>query len=268
MKLTVLGTFISGAVSAGSNLGNSSQLVLMLDAITTGLAPHLYFWRWENGLVTVVRAVVVAAAVAVGLRASFRRLQSGDAAHRSIGIGMAYVVVLTTWYLTQSRTGYFYARYLTPAAIVGLPVAAVVCAAWRARHGSRLGARVLVSGATALALVAAWAGPLAVQSGAGSAMFRDQCVLVRAHVLDGDAVAALQSGTLGYFVDGVVNLDGRVNPHVGPGVDLFAYIDRLGVDWICDDQQFFEEGQRLGPLPAPWRLVDRSRRFEIWHRDR
>ena len=48
--------------------------------------------------------------------------------------------------------------------------------------------------------------------GASSPMYAVQLPLVREGVPDGEVVAAGQSGTLGYFRDNVLNLDGKVNP--------------------------------------------------------
>ena len=48
--------------------------------------------------------------------------------------------------------------------------------------------------------------------GIGNPCYRDQLELVETHVPENAWVAAGQSGTLGYFRNHVINLDGKVNP--------------------------------------------------------
>jgi hypothetical protein len=257
---------ISGSVNRGSHLGNPAEMMQMLDAVTTGLTPYLYAWRMENTLLSVIRVVPAAACIALVVRAP--ALDAGgdarDEGARVLRTALLYAGVLCAWYLTQSRTSYFYARYLMPAALVGVAVAAGAIGAWCAR-GSR-GIRVAAATLAVLAAAAAWVAPLATGRGEGSAMFRDQLALVREHVPPDARVGALQAGTLGYFRDGVVNLDGRVNPDVRPGASRLAYVYEVGIEWICDDRRYVSDGAGLGQLGPPWRLVDTARRFELWTR--
>ncbi|NJN67317.1 MAG: hypothetical protein HC884_11700 [Chloroflexaceae bacterium] len=44
--------------------------------------------------------------------------------------------------------------------------------------------------------------------------YREQIPLIERYVPDGDDIAAFESGTLGYFHDRTINLDGKVNPEV------------------------------------------------------
>ena len=82
----------------------------------------------------------------------------------------------------------------------------------------------------------------------------------------GELVAAGQSGTLGYFVDNVLNLDGKVNlealPHQN---DMRDYLRKNDVRWLCDWPAYLE--RYLGDsLQSEWRLVATRGKFELWQR--
>jgi len=68
-----------------------------------------------------------------------------------------------------------------------------------------------------------------------SIFYSEQLALVRQYVADEAAVGAFQSGTLGYFRDRIVNLDGKVNYEaLLQKDDLRGYLRRHGIVWFCD----------------------------------
>jgi hypothetical protein len=62
--------------------------------------------------------------------------------------------------------------------------------------------------------------------------------LIRRNVPHGQAAGALQSGTLGYFRDHIVNLDGKVNRDIvrypGQPATIPDYLREQGIMWYCD----------------------------------
>lgn len=99
-------------------------------------------------------------------------------------------------------------------------------------------------------------------------------------------VAAFQSGTLGYFRDNVLNLDGKVNPKVhAHRKNLLGYIEESGIEWLCDWQwgveaflsntptghEYWQWGVRVSPgdisAGQSWRLVATKGKFALYHRE-
>jgi len=101
----------------------------------------------------------------------------------------------------------------------------------------------------------------------GNIMYTDQLPLVEKHVPAAECVAALQSGTLGYFRDCVVNLDGKVNPaalaHRG---DIWPYLDERGVRWLCDWPPLFREYFGTRPDQQGWEAVETRNKFVLYRR--
>jgi hypothetical protein len=99
-------------------------------------------------------------------------------------------------------------------------------------------------------------------------VFHDQVALVREHVPPGERVAAGQTGTLGFFRDRVVNLDGKVNrAALAWQARMWDYLAQEHVVWFCDWQDYAE--RYLGPDPAAhgWRLIATRADFRLYHHD-
>jgi len=64
---------------------------------------------------------------------------------------------------------------------------------------------------------------------------REQVRLVERCASPGETVAAGQSGTLGYFRSGVVNLDGKVNARALEfQTRMWEYLPEVHARWLCD----------------------------------
>src|SRR5262249_12045680 len=146
--------------------------------------------------------------------------------------GLAYAA-LVAYYMFSFIAYWFYYRYFAPLALIAFVVAPILLArAWLAPAHRR-------------PLVAALAGLLMVQLAVlvgfaltgrglgGNTVYHDQVALVRAHVPNGEAVAAGQSGTLGFFRDHVVNTDGKVNRAALAYQDhMWDYLREQNVRWF------------------------------------
>ena len=98
-------------------------------------------------------------------------------------------------------------------------------------------------------------------------MYREQLQLVREWAPPEDTVAAAQSGTLGYFREGVLNLDGKVNADaLRYQGRMWSYLCAARVDWLCDEPVYL--AQRLGgdPLEHGWTQVARRGLFTLYRR--
>jgi hypothetical protein len=98
-------------------------------------------------------------------------------------------------------------------------------------------------------------------------LFMDQLHLVETQVPPQDAVAAGQSGTLGYFRDGVVNLDGKVNAEALRYQDrMTQYLDLKNVRWFCDMPGYVERYLGTRPEEHGWALVAQAGLFRLYRR--
>ena len=102
-----------------------------------------------------------------------------------------------------------------------------------------------------------------------SVWFTNQFKMVEKHVPPKDYVASFQTGTLGYFRDRVVNLDGKVNHEVLS----FKHDTKKVLDYLCDHKvRWFCDWSHavLGEKPDEhgWRLFSRNGRFELYQFDK
>lgn len=244
-------------------------------ALTQVLMPwvptlHLIQLDWRFVWLTPLAAVVLVLA-GVGVGASARRRLArrdddrGRRAARFTGLLVAAMAVLVTAYVVFFGSTHFYPRYFAP---LLLPVVALGAVTVR-RLGERTPALMVgVAVALAASIVASAAAMHTGRIFRGNEFLHDQLPLARQRVPEGELVAAGQTGTLGYFRDAVLNLDGKVNPEALAFQDRMPeYLDRKEVRWFVDWTSWIE--RYLGPRPAErgWSEVARGGRFLLLHRD-
>jgi len=193
----------------------------------------------------------------------YRRLPP---ATRNFAVALALAMLLLgIWYWLSSLAYWFYSRYLAPAS---LPVAlglGIALADLLARRPCLLAAAepVLVLPVVFLAALA-WSG-LGVY---GNMMFWEQVQLVRALVPEGDTVAAGQSGTLNFFRDHVVNMDGKVNPEVFTYKGhLWDYLAKQKIRWFVDWPVYVQRILGDDPGSHGWKLAASRGNFKLYRYD-
>ena len=94
--------------------------------------------------------------------------------------------------------------------------------------------------------------------------YTDQYALIQANVPPDQMVSAGQSGTLGYFRDHVLNLDGKVNQEaLNYRGRIWAYLDAEKINWYCDWSTIWIEPN---PETRGWKLVGRKGYFMLYQR--
>jgi len=163
--------------------------------------------------------------------------------------------LLAVWYGASSWAVHFYPRYL---ALLILP-AIFLWAQLTLAIGGR--APRLAVGLVSVAALLGLAYTMTFHSRAafsGSDMWRDQVPLVERTVPHGEVVAAGQSGTLGYFREPVLNLDGKVNAEAYERRGEIAdYLVSKDVRWVCDWPSYLH--RYLGDDPTGLGWVERAR---------
>ena len=154
-------------------------------------------------------------AIAAGLAALLvtivivvRVARSGTPTARAVAVlGAIYGACLLLFYGLHFGAGYFFSRYVFPLSpLFALLAAGALAAAW-----PRAGRRLLPFAAVLLCALAL-ALDLRLYSKGSSHMHFQVVEWVQEHVPEDAWVAAPQSGTLGFFHDRTINLDGKVNP--------------------------------------------------------
>ena len=155
-----------------------------------------------------------------------------------------FLLGLCCYYVVGSHAVWHYPRYLSPAAIPAV-VALAVWLAGRPRPG-QLAAVALIPALLGVSLVNLY-GPKAWNH---NVFWRAEVPLVRSRVPSTDRVASWQSGTLGYFREGVLNLDGKVNAEaLQRRGDMDAYLREQGIDWLVDWPSNVKAGLNLQGEP-------------------
>ena len=182
----------------------------------------------------------------------------------ALALGSA-VILLGFWYWLSSIAYWFYSRYLAPASLpvaVGLGIALADLVQRRPRLLAAA-EPVLVLPVVFLAALA-WEG-LGVY---GNMMFWEQVQLVRALVPESDVVAAGQSGTLNFFRDHVVNMDGKVNPEVfAYKGHLWDYLAKRKIHWFVDWPVYVERILGSDPGAHGWKLAASRGNFKLYRYD-
>ncbi len=231
--------------------------------------PTLHISRVSTYGATLVRVGFILGAVLLAARAGARwptNLTVSRAGRRALGFAAltaTWGVTLVAWYMLSSGASHFYERYWAPLMLVSVAAwAVVVCVAL----GRRTAAIVI-----ALLCVAQVAAVVAMHTGSvfrGNEFYRDQLALVRDHAPADSVVAAAQTGTLGYFRDKVINLDGKVNPdalRIRQG-NAAAYLSEEQVRWFVDWPNNVTMFLGRTPQAHGWEPVAERGRFKLYRR--
>ncbi|MBI3453471.1 MAG: hypothetical protein HY057_11725 [Rhodospirillales bacterium] len=178
---------------------------------------------------------------------------------------IAAMAILVVYYTLFFFATWFYIRYFMPLtllAFVAVPV-------WWARMIAAGRGPAFLHLGVAGALTVYGAGLAVLAQGDrgifGKAAHHDQVALVQRYVPPGDPVAAGQSGTLGFFRDRVVNVDGKVNPAaLAWRGNMTAYLESRGIGWFVDTDWYV--ALNLGPDPASrgWRPAGENGDFRLY----
>ena len=227
------------------------RLDRIFDAVVSAGFPWIPLSTLLPGSGAVIRAVLIVGLIClfVVLRKATSRSQT---TRRTEDFGVALVAgvfALAIYYGTTSYAYWFYGRYLSPLVLISSVVLAS-CLIWLPRTLTILAGFYF----TAIALAASaghWVNWLYQEN----TMYTEQVALVEGTVPTNDAVAAGQTGTLGFFRKGVVNLDGKVNAEI---LDFDGspseYLDSKGVIWLCDWPRLIDE--YLGADHPGWDEID------------
>jgi hypothetical protein len=251
-NLTYFGSLLpsSGAAQFDWNWRPGRALALAFYAAAHGLPlPIRPFWTLRYELVAV-------AVLAVSLGVTLRRYPPrtwAAAVGASRGLQFAVILMLHVGCVVVaygfSFAWWMFDRYTAPMVVVAVPLVSLVSSDLL-RSGK---ATAVIGGAASLLCLIGWSIAVAAPD---ARPYQHQVALVDRHVPPDERIAAFQSGTLGYFRDGVVNLDGKVNAEaLGARRHLTEYLRVNDVRWVVDWPRHVQT--RLDN-PQAWSLVATS----------
>ena len=181
-------------------------------------------------------------------------------------------VALIFYYVLSFAAYWFYYRYFAPLALLAFVTVPILAA--RALFMPGRTAPIMALALLAVVQAAVLAASMLEGRGlGGETVYHAQVALTREHVPETDAVAAGQSGTLGFFRNRVVNLDGKVNSAALAWQDRMPeYLRQQGVRWFVDWPYYvnryldipLDDAGKPAAEANGWRLVDRRRDFYLY----
>lgn len=247
-------------------LGPAHAIQITLPGVVrTGvlIAFGVVLWRWLSS---------GAARIELAAAAPWQQRRTARTLEFALCLAIALAALIAYYALSFIAYWFFY-RYFAPAALFAFVAAPIL---W-ARLGTTPRANAI--GLALAVLLTLQTGGLALwarngEGLGGNTVYHDQVALVREHVPPGDEVAAGQSGTLGFFRDRVVNVDGKVNrAALAYQAHMWDYLRERGVKWFVDWPHYVNkylsvplEGVDEKPIAAAngWRLVAERNYFYLY----
>ncbi len=218
--------------------------------------------------------IVARAVLALGVLVAAARIVAGLRASRTRAFGAVlalFVALLVAYYAWTSFAVHHYWRYFSTTMLAFTVATGLVVGSLAARwRPAAIVLLVLTILPVPLAVGYAHTDELTQHryKGRRNSYYSQQVALVERNVPGGDRVASRNSGTFGFFRDGVVNLDGKVNPKALEHEDeLWRYLDERDVRWLCDWPDHVTRALGEDPAARGWELVDREGGFYLYRKE-
>jgi hypothetical protein len=250
----VSGTLLPSSGQAQAAIPTAAMIPARAAVMGAALVQQLSPWSYTGarpGLTAVTTvAWLLAAVVAVSRRHGALHVVAPGCARVVVawGAGLAALVPLYTAFFWASH---FYARYTAPLCVLTYPLTGLVLARLTAGHDTvRIGRWVY---AAMLACFAVWALASLHTGNIGNTHVLSAGFI--GHHFSARRVGAFQSGVIGYFHDGTVNLDGKVNGaalRASKAGRLGEYVDDVRIDVLIDWPEVLRSNLDGAYLRAKW----------------
>ncbi len=243
------------------------RLWLSLQALGWSMIPWLYL-PYEAGqrygwIVGILGLVVMITGVSFLIRSGNK---TGARPRMRAALLSVFVhgAMLALWYALTSAAVSSYGRYAAVVSPAALTLTGIWAGPWLAntrRCAALAGAGFLA----ALAVTVIYVTGRGIQGN----WHYNTVLLVEEFVRPEERVGAGQSGTLGFFRSGVVNLDGKVNVEAYRNSSRISdYLDREGLAWLVDWPYYIERFLGRDPATRGWVKVGERAGFHLYHRVR
>lgn len=252
------------------------RLMAAFEAVFENTMPLLFAGRYEDNtsLFLLLRVGMTVALVYLLWRAR-AELFAVPASHpqselrrRTLIFGLLLLVaflVLVGYYGALMVSTWFYTRYLTLGSLLAVATISLVVY----HYWSRLKV-VFVAVGTVLFIYTTAFVLLGHMGRSLTESYWDQVAVTFDNVPPDEAVAAVQTGTLGYFRDHVINLDGKVNTDVAPYIHdetVWLYLENEGIRWVVDGEYLIPLIFDASPEAHGWSLVEQRGNYLLYHHD-
>lgn len=259
-NVTIFGSFLPSSATAQAGPFTTSRLYPMFENILQVGAPYLQI-RWIQGYIqTSLQLIVVIVLVVVFYRLFVRQGRDDDSLYFAYTLFFSSML-LGGYYLFYSGAVHFYGRYLSPIMLLSIPMTAICLTLVRRYANMAYIASIVPLFGIAIASIIGWQAQVGVSR---SPFYTNQLQLIAYYVPTDELVGAGQSGTIGYFRDKVINLDGKVNASaLLYKTNMWKYLEQQNIVWYCDWDSTF-----LGadPMANGWKTVATKGPFTLYHR--
>jgi len=262
---------VSGHAEAyGATLGSNLDLVssMICEYVSIfGQIPN----TMQGTLAVELICFTVLAALAIPLR---RHFQHADSAQRSAMFVLAvFGLCLVGFYGLYFGAPHFVSRYFFPLSPV-LAILSVqgVFAIWQRLRERRTNLAQPFAMAASVLAVAVLVGLNVRQYSRSIHHMHFQCVeWIEQNVAAETWIGAPQTGTIGFFHDRTINLDGKVNPEAYEHVvtqTIPRYVVDKGIDYLVDWFGLADHWRTLPPLDTDFEVIvnDRERNLSVMRR--
>jgi hypothetical protein len=173
-------------------------------------------------------------------------------------------LILAAWYTFSSWAAFFYNRYFSPLFLVSALFTAFLMQYLLRRFPRGIALFFICAALFMLTKITLFYAGHPRFSG-NSDLFQ-KLELVMEKVPSQEYVATVSSGTLGYFRDHTVNLDGKVNISALKSQNhMPEYLRKNKITWFCDIMVFVQKCLGNDPERYGWRLVEKRGTFLLYH---
>ncbi len=240
---------------------NPMRWLLMFEAIINVANPYFPFVGIEKPWSIAAKAILTVP-IALGC---FRIFLNKDHQWRIPLCLLISMFLLSGWYLYTSFAAYFYFRYLAPFCVLSLVVAAQYLERFLERWKTSTYFGFPLSYHVTLRLLLIPLVLMQVRYYRGrfsNPRYLRLLPLIEEYVPRDAELAALESGTLGYLRDKVINIDGKVNPEIAKNRHrLFDYLRERNIEWYCA-----KSIRGWHPKGDEWKLVVKRQEYHLFRR--
>ena len=245
---SVTGSILSSSVQIQTGLIGSNELGLRIDDFFTSVIHYLTPFLYTGIKIKVVFYIVGAAYIGVLAylyKSYYKDIFISEKIKRFLWYAIPFGLLLIV-YLFYSSAPYFYIRYFSVISVIALPLFVLIISEFIQRL--RMKKAITPAIYSFVLIVFFIQATLYFHVGKSSMSYAYRPGFIQRNFKGGIKIAAFQTGTIGYFLPDIYNLDGKVDYNVikySRNRELGRYVDSLGIEVLIAWEQYlpnFKEG--------------------------
>lgn len=208
-----------------------------LIALSQNLMPLVYLGTvtlegWVSNIVRIFLIILFGLLTIKIWNKTKKQIIKDECCKRNIIFGsiiMLSMLILIFYYTFSFYATWFYFRYFAPIILLSILLIGIVISYLISKIPKLNVLMVLLILPLTVSIYLIWKGYYPNE------YYIHQLALVKDFVQNNEYVGAFQSGTLGYFYDNTINLDGKTNVEaIKYGNNLLEYLNKKDIGWLCD----------------------------------